>query len=96
MLIPDINCFRKQVAAAVASMSAARMKPAAGRRVDQIGNIAFNALQFLFLRISGHGIEQGPCVGMPRIVEKILHIGHLTQVAGIHHANTVTGLGYDS
>src|SRR5579885_2443340 len=81
-------------AAAVDSVTAARMKVAAAGRVRRIGYLAgeddsLGALARVRLRSSR---QQGFGVGMERRQEEVLRVGDLGQLPNVHHRHAVANV----
>ena len=69
------------------------MKPAARWRRYEVGNITLDTFKLLLDLEFRHRIQQRPGVGMKRVLEQRFNISDLTQVAGIHDADLIAGLG---
>ena len=70
---------------------AARMELAAGRRIDGAGNIALENLDLAIgVKVRRrNGVHQRLSVGVLGIVEQLLRVGQLDDIAQIHNADAV-------
>ena len=85
-----VDQFGRPLAAEVEGQRAARIESAARRRIDRIGDLAFdrNALAAGHRKIR-HGAEQHLCVGHARDGEELAAFRDLDVAAELHHADAV-------
>lgn len=94
MIAPHVHRIWEIPPADIPGFGTAGMKAAASRRIDEIRHGTLDAQQRTLLVKTRYGLQKGTGVWVTGIMEKVVHVGHFAEIAGIHHADPVAGFGH--
>ena len=92
----DLHQHWLLLGAPLEGVGAARVEPAAGGRIDEVGNRSADRGELLRDHVwTGYRRQETLRVRMERVREELPHLSDLHYVPGVHHRDPVTDLGHN-